>query len=250
MVPTPSAAPVPKEYAAPAAPVPYSVGAQAVAADTPNSIPVAESEAMDVGLARKKLTVAAQKSMGKARTVRGYVRDADDAPLSGTMVTTPGVPVGMFTDSAGYFELRIDRTVDRLLLSNTGYADEEIAIEDNDNYLEVTLGEDVAEAVSMDEAFSKATIYPNERRPMVAPPTGYRELRRRLRQEKPVGLPTGRVRLEFTITETGKLRRFNVLETPDKRLSAWLIDRLRQTGDWTFYQGEGPHTVRYSVKFE
>lgn len=230
-----------------AAPVPYSVGAKSIAPDTPNAVPGSEMEEMAVTQPR---LAGAARLQGAARTVRGVVRNDDGAPLAGVMVTTPGVPAGLFTDSTGYFELRIDRTVDRLQFSNTGYADEEIAVEGADRYFEITLDEAVTESVSFDAAFAKTTIVPDDRPVMVSPPGGYRQLRRQLQTEKPAELPAGRVRLEFTVTESGELREFRVLETPDKRLSKWLIDRLRQTGSWTFYHGDGPHTVRYSVNFE
>jgi hypothetical protein len=233
---------------APARPVPYSVGAQAIAPDTPNAVPTFEGE--EAAASAKRSLAATQRAAGTARVVRGYVRDEAGTPLPGVMVTTAGVPAGLFTDSAGYFSLRIDQTVDRLIFQNTGYAAEEIAVEGNDAYFEITLDDAVTESVSFDEAFAKTTIVPDDRPTMVSPPGGYRQLRRQLRAEKPAELPAGRVRLEFTVTEAGELRRFRVLETPDKRLSRWLVDRLRQTGAWTFYHGEGPHTVRYSVKFE
>ena len=230
---------------APAAPTPYSVGAKAIAADTPNAVP--DSNTGDLSTAPSRMAYAA-RSPGRGRTIRGYLRDDTGDPLPGVMVTTPGAPAGLFTDSAGYFELRVDRTVDRLQFSNTGYAEEEITIAEADTYLEVTLDEEVTESLAFDAAFAKTTIIPDERNTMVAPPGGYRQLRRQLRTEKPAGLPAGRVRLEFTITAQGKLSKFRVLETPDQRLSQWLIEQLRQTGAWAFKHGEGPHTVRYSVK--
>ncbi len=231
-------------------PVPYSFGAESIAADTPNAIPSATALEPAPAVGTPDRLASPSRAAGAPRTVEGYVRDDAGEPLPGVMVTTPGVPAGLFTDSAGYFQLGVDRNVDRLIFQNTGYADEEIAVEGEDAYFEITLDEAVTESVSFDEAFAKTTIIPDDRPTRVAPPGGYRQLRRQLRAEKPAGLPAGRVRLEFTVTAAGELRRFRVLETPDQDLSRWLVDRLRQTGEWTFYHGTGPHTVRYSVNFE
>ena len=163
-VPAPPRAAAPTEYSA--APVPYSIGAQSIAADTPNRIPAEKTE------------------------------------------------------------------------------------EDTNNYVEGALGEEVAQSIARKKGAAKANVAPNDRPTMVAPPGGHEALRRQLREEKAAGLPAGRVRLEFTVTKGGELRRFQVLETPDPRLSQWLMERLRQTGDWKFLHGEGPYTVRYSIKFD
>lgn len=245
-VPSPPRAAAPTEHSA--APVPYSIGAQSIAADTPNGVPTEDGK-LSAAFAESGAG-AAQPVAGAARKISGYARDSEGEPLVGAMVTTPGVPVGVFTDSEGYFELRIDRNVDRLIFRNTGYKDAEIALAGNDNHVEVTLDEDVIQSIATEEVFAKTTVIPNDGPTLVTPPGGHGTLRRQLRQEKPAGLPAGRVRLEFTVTQAGQLRRFQVLETPDPRLSQWLMERLRQTGDWKFLHGEGPYTVRYSIKFD
>ncbi len=189
-----------------------------------------------------------------ARYIEGRVTDEFDQPLAGVHVNPYGMPVGEFTDSSGYFRLQVDRGVRNLMVQTDGYEQLAVSLPARDTgLLQLELIEEDADSRPSGPYDYRRTSIVIDKQPVtVTPAGGYRRLRDSLRANRPEELPTGRVRLLFTINVAGKIGKFRVERTPSPVLAEWVIEQLRQVEDWQV-QGGGESRedveVVYSILF-
>ncbi len=78
--------------------------------------------------------------------IEGYVRDESGNPLIGATIYIKGTTSGTVTDIDGYYSLKVPYSADVLVVSYTGYADQEIAIGSSN-----IVNFDLEESESLDE---------------------------------------------------------------------------------------------------
>ncbi|MGB3546184.1 MAG: carboxypeptidase-like regulatory domain-containing protein, partial [Saprospiraceae bacterium] len=189
-----------------------------------------------------------------ARYIEGRVTDEFDQPIAGAHVNPYGMPVGEFTDSSGYFRLQVDRGVRNLMVQTDGYEQLAVSLPARDTgLLQLELIEEDADSRPSGPYNYRRTSIVIDKQPVtVTPAGGYRRLRDSLRANRPTELPTGRVRLLFTINVAGQIGKFRVERSPSPALAEWVIEQLRQVEDWQV-QGGGESRedveVVYSILF-
>ena len=169
--------------------------------------------------------------------VRGYVTTDDGEAIAGASLVRPGQALGVTTDSSGAFELPYDATLREFTVSAEGYETEELEVLDPTSTLQISLSP--VERSERMEAFLEAAARQRVNidpampvRGQARPTEGYRNLRERIENDKPAGLPVGKVRVTFLVDEDGELSDFRFRGTDDRQLMDYIGEALIESSKW------------------
>ena len=226
-----------------------------------NAVPAPPLQAEPVPL---PATPAAASLANRTQTVTGRVTDEDGAPITEAQVKRRGLPTGTTTDSTGRFALPYDATLDQIVITYPGYEEETIDVVDTAALMQISLTETPTRArfQGWTETASVTRVPLDDdlrNRPQARPVEGYRELRTRIENERPEGLPAGKVRVNFLVNPDGSLSDFRFRGRPDRATMDYVGNALVETSTWEVVKtpaGEGtgdpiaPVRVYLTLRFE
>ena len=189
------------------------------------------------------------------QTVTGRITDEDGTPLPAADVKRRGLPTGTTTDSSGRFTLPFDATLDQLVITHPEYEEETIDVVDTSALMQISLSEKPArtryQGWSETAAVTRVPL-DNDRitRPQARPEEGYRELRRRIEENRPQEIPIGRVKVDFLVNADGSLSDFRFRGQPDRATMDYVGNALVESSTWEVVRGEAPVRVYFTLRFE
>ena len=216
----------------------------------------AEISAPKAKAGRSELTASASEVV-EPTEISGVVLSSDDgAPIPGVNVILKGKSTGTITDINGQFEIDIPKNTDNpiLVFSFIGMSTEEIAIDENEGYLEVMMAADI-KALS-EVVVSGYGVDSRENAPVrigPRPEGGFRALKKHIRdsQQLPEGFEEkkGFVKLSLSIDASGEIDDMIVESYSDERLINEAIRLVRSGPEWQPGTVDGnPQTMKVSLK--
>ncbi|MEM1356636.1 MAG: hypothetical protein AAGF89_00450 [Bacteroidota bacterium] len=195
--------------------------------------------------------MAAANDGKKARLVIGRITNENGAPIENALIRQPGLPLGQRTDTNGIFRLEVDAVASILEISHPKYDEEKINLKNFTEDLQIVLerenGEDRTE---WSEAWSVSRVPINTGPGYALPEEGYNALRKRIEENKPADLPTGKVKLSFLVDPDGTLSDFVFRGKPDQATMDYVGETIMQTSIWNVVNGEEPVRVYFKVVFK
>ncbi|MFA0961635.1 carboxypeptidase-like regulatory domain-containing protein [Roseivirga sp. BDSF3-8] len=176
--------------------------------------------------------------------VYGTVLSGNGAPLYDVTISILGTDKSFTTDRQGDFKITVDEPTDILRFSYRGISDLDVPVA-NREHLVVTLSARGNEVKTVGEDGRELPARSN-----AAPGGGYSAYKTYLRQ-KLSNLPDGRIVLEFTVTETGELKDFEVIKGINEVADKELIEAMENGPRWqpAFEQGMAvPSRARYRLR--
>ncbi|MTB51638.1 hypothetical protein [Lewinella sp. W8] len=223
----------------------------------PGVTPSAEATATDrekmepTAMRRRQSAPEAAGNAPEAEYLRGRVTTVNGAPIQNALVRIPGLPLGERSDSNGSFQIQIDQTISRLMISHPDYEDEDLEVPEAGQDLQVSMSPEERESGhdwAQDAAATKIEI---DKSPGYArPEEGYGDLRKRIEANRPEGLPSGKVKVSFLVNLDGSLTDFRFRGRPDSATMEYVGRTLVETSSWNVVKGEKPVRVHFKLRFE
>ncbi|PPK85484.1 carboxypeptidase family protein [Neolewinella xylanilytica] len=187
--------------------------------------------------------------------VSGRVTDEDGNPIAEAEVYRLGQPLGTRTDSTGTFRIPYDATLSQIVVTHPNYEEETVEVFDTGALLQISMNEvperprfrTWTETASVSEVPLEANRAP---RPQARPEEGYRELRRRIENERPATVPAGKVKVSFLVQEDGSLTDFRFRGQPNGATMDYVGKALVESSTWQVVRGESPVRVYFTLRFE
>jgi hypothetical protein len=183
--------------------------------------------------------------------LQGRISTVNGAPIPNALVRIPGLALGERSDSNGSFQIQVDQTISRLLISHPDYEDEDLEVPEAGENIQVSLSPEELENAhdwAQDAAATKIEI---DQSPGYArPEEGYGDLRKRMEANRPEGVPNGKVKVSFLVNLDGSLTDFRFRGRPDSLTMEYVGRTLVETSTWNVVKGEKPVRVHFKLRFE
>lgn len=175
----------------------------------------------------------------KLPSVAGYITNEEGEPIAEVEVLLAGQPMGIRTDSSGFFVLKGIQAVERISFSHPNYRSFTLALGGNQRELQIAL-EAVKEEPNTDWMLEAArtTIYPNPIRSFAYPQQGMKALKKAIVQQIPPELRQGKIRISFTVDKLGKVSNISADENTPAALLENIGNYLRQNSRWQLVSDE------------
>ncbi|MEM9259669.1 MAG: hypothetical protein AAGA62_08485, partial [Bacteroidota bacterium] len=243
----------------PAAPLPTPPVSQPELADNDLAEEAAEAhaEADRKTSARRRQSAAFRKEMAaandgeKARLVIGRITDENGEPIENALIRQPGLPLGQRTDTNGIFRLEVDAVASILEISHPKYDEEEINLKNFTEDLQIVLEQENGEdRTEWSDAWSVARVPMSKVPGYALPEEGYNALRKRIEDNRPDNVPTGRVKLSFLVDPDGTLSDFVFRGKPDQATMDYIGETILKTSIWNVIKGDEPVRVYFKLVFK
>jgi hypothetical protein len=190
------------------------------------------------------------EAMPGFQLVEGRVTDQDGYPLVGASVMEVGRTNGTVSDVDGFFQLSVAEKSNRLQVSYTGYATQQVDIKAAENLVVLSesgalLDEVVVTGLGASRGQRKKDTPPAAS--VAEPVGGFVNLTRYIRDHTPPNSSRARVRLLFNIQANGRPVDFQVLESSHPESNLLAIQLLENGPDWEVLAGQAPVLVEYLV---
>jgi hypothetical protein len=236
--------PAPSVVTAPAA-APASTAEGGARAKLKNPLPAAYDDAA---------TGYSRNAPGTGAYLDGRITNENGYPIINALVRLPGLPLGERTDSNGVFQLPADAPATSLMISHPDYESERVDLTDLGEKLQISLErkafapEDDRPRWQQNGASSRIVF--DERPGYASPLEGYNALRKRIEENRPADVPTGKVKLSFLVNPDGTLTDFQFRAKPSQATMDYIGRTLVTTSVWEVVQGDDPVRVYFKVIFE
>ena len=184
--------------------------------------------------------------------ITGRISDENGDAIAGVLVRLPGMPLGERTDTNGVFTLNVGPVASHLNISHPDYEDETIDVSLTDlEDIQLTLEYRREDDYQWKQAWQPTKISMGSGRPGYAlPEEGYNNLRKRIEEGKPEGLPAGKVKLSFLVDPDGTLSDFVFRGKPSQETMDYIGGVIAGTSIWNVLRGEEPVRVYFKVEFD
>lgn len=193
-----------------------------------------------------------QMTTREGSTLSGRITDESGAPIVGALVRLPGLPIGERTDTNGVFQLDVDATTSRIDISHPDYQEESFDVRNRGDDVQLSL-EDKEEREDYQKWIDSwsATKIPIDNGPGYAlPEEGYGALRKRIEDNRPDNVPSGKVKLSFTVNPDGTMEDFVFKGRPSQETMDYIGGVIAGTSIWEVVKGDKPVRVYFKVVFE
>ena len=188
----------------------------------------------------------------------GRVLDAFGEPIVGADVRLPGQPFGITTDSLGTFRLPLDAVTTQITVIAPGYETETVRLDRSREDLQINL-ESIAttgtafleqtgavETLTLDEVTGE--LRRQRTTGLAQPSIGFRNLRRKIADERPADVPAAKVRVSFLVQPNGRLADFRFRGRAPEATRAYVEKQLREQADWSVGESSQPVRVHLRIK--
>ncbi len=178
-------------------------------------------------------------------SVAAYVTNEEGEPIADVEVLLAGQPMGVRTDSSGFFVLKGIQGSERITLIHPNYQRFTLSLGRAQSEQQIVL-EALQEAAETDWMLESArtTIYPNRPRSFAYPVQGMKALKQAIIQQIPTELRQGKLRISFTVDATGQLSNFSAADDTPPALLENVRNYLQQNSRW---QISGEDAVEVSL---
>ncbi len=180
-------------------------------------------------------------------SIAGYITNEEGAPIEAVEVLLAGQPMGIRTDSSGFFALKGIQGSERIILSHPDYQRLVLATKEGNRELQIVLEANQATADTdwMLES-ARTTIYPNRPLSFAYPEQGMKALKQEIIQQIPAEFKQGKLRISFTVDASGQLGNFTAADNTQPALLENVRNYLQQNSRWQL-SGEAEAPVSVSM---
>jgi hypothetical protein len=242
---TPPPAPAPSVATAPVAAPASAASGERARTKLANALPAAYDDAA---------TGYTSNAPGTGAYLDGRITNENGYPIINALVRLPGLPLGERTDSNGVFQLPADAAATALMISHPDYESERVDLTDPAEKLQISLErkefipEDNRPRWQQNGATTRIVF--DDRPGYASPLEGYNALRKRIEENKPADVPTGKVKLNFLVNPDGTLTDFQFRAKPSQATMDYIGRTLVTSSVWEVVQGDEPVRVYFKVVFE
>lgn len=181
----------------------------------------------------------------------GRVTTENGEPIFNALVRQPGLPIGQRTDSNGVFQISADATATMLDISHPDFNEERVDVKSLGANLQITLEQEKKVNYEEWKRSWESTKIPLDDTPGYAlPEEGYNALRKRIEENKPEGIPAGKIKFSFLVDTDGTLSDFVFRGQPEQATMDYIGTTVMNTSIWNVVKGEEPVRVYFKVVFE
>ncbi|SEQ35311.1 carboxypeptidase-like regulatory domain-containing protein [Neolewinella agarilytica] len=181
----------------------------------------------------------------------GRVTNENGEPVANALVRQPGLPIGQRTDSNGVFQISADATATMLDISHPDFNEERVDVKSLGADLQITLEQEKRVDYAEWKKSWESTKIPLDDTPGYAlPEEGYNALRKRIEENKPEGIPAGKIKFSFLVDTDGMLSDFIFRGQPEQATMDYIGTTIMNTSIWNVVKGEEPVRVYFKVVFE
>ena len=221
----------------------------------------AERQRSEVARSRSQRSQAEADNMTAAATTAGIgngssiltgrVTTENGEPIFNALVRQPGLPIGQRTDSNGVFQISADATATMLDISHPDFNEERVDVKSLGANLQITLEQEKKVNYEEWKKSWESTKIPLDDTPGYAlPEEGYNALRKRIEENKPEGIPAGKIKFSFLVDTDGTLSDFVFRGQPEQATMDYIGTTVMNTSIWNVVKGEEPVRVYFKVVFE
>lgn len=202
-----------------------------------------------------------QATVTAPRTIRGKITDEEGLPLIGASILVKGTQMGAVTDISGSFQLTVPVESKELIISYTGFLNQEIELGQMDsiavqmNAGQMALDEVVVTGMGKRKSDRQAQREEKVTPKLPEPKKGFQKLEQYIERNlqypdaaKTQGIE-GVVEVEFQVLPDGNLTNFNIQKSLGYGCDEEAIRLLREGPKWRLYSLQRD-TMVYSIYFE
>ncbi|MEM6396582.1 MAG: carboxypeptidase-like regulatory domain-containing protein, partial [Bacteroidota bacterium] len=208
--------------------------------------------------------------------IEGFVTDPDGELISNATVRTSSLPLGEITNGFGFFSFESNESVSSIIIEAPGYESSEFRLPQVENTPGNPLSPRPTRKLTREEAFARGlrqgdpgtvdaplyTLEPrteasnqpsdipylNEPASVVTIEGGMSAFRKRIVENKPARINTGRVRVSLTIQPDGQITELGT-RGGNRELRQYVEGYIRNQTSWKMIQGDEATELEFELRF-